>query len=142
MSKLGKTIQIRASVCTFSVKLEKLSFHVAHLPRTGRNNVKGMQSYCFIKYMQYLWRSWQPRSQDLLFPTPKGARVERTWFRLVTCLGNKFIFEGGVPIYQSIVAAAVYYLLNGLSGQLLKVLFRFRGEDLSYQVHCFQLQHL
>ena len=37
VSKLGKTIQIRASVCTFYAKLEKLSFHVAHLPRTGRN---------------------------------------------------------------------------------------------------------
>ena len=45
-------------------------------------------------------------------PTPKGAREERPWFRLVTCLCNKFIFEGGVPIYQSIVAAAVCYLLR------------------------------
>ena len=32
-------------------------------------------------------------------PTPEGAREERPWFRLVTCLGNKFIFKGGVPIY-------------------------------------------
>ena len=71
-------------------------------------------------------------------PTPKGAREERPWFRLVTCLGNKFIFEGGVPIYQSIVAAAVCYLLNRLSGQPWIALFRFRSEDLSYQVHCFQ----
>ena len=71
-------------------------------------------------------------------PTPKGAREERPWFRLVTCLGNKFIFEGGVPIHQSIVAAAVCYLLNRLSGQPWKALFRFRSEDLSYQVHCFQ----
>ena len=71
-------------------------------------------------------------------PTPKGAREERPCFRLVTCLGNKFIFEGGVPVYQSIVAAAVYYLLNQLSEQPWKALFRFRSEDLSYQVHCFQ----
>ena len=71
-------------------------------------------------------------------PTPMGARKERPWFRLVTCLGYKFIFEGGVPIYQSIVAAAVCYLLNRLSGKPRKALFRFRSEDLSKQVHCFQ----
>ena len=67
-------------------------------------------------------------------PTPKGAREERPWLRLVTCLGNKFIFKGGVPIYQSIVAAALCYLLKRLSGQLWKALFRFRSGDLSYQV--------
>ena len=44
----------------------------------------------------------------------------------------------GVPIYQSIVAAAVCYLLNRLFGQPWKALFQFRSEDLSYQVHCFQ----
>ena len=62
----------------------------------------------------------QTRSQGLSSP----------WFRLVTCLGDKFIFMGGVPINQSIVAAAVFYLLNRLSGQSWKVLFRFRSEDL------------
>ena len=70
----------------------------------------------------------QPRSQGLSSPR----------FRLITCLGNKFISVGGVPTYQSIVAAAVCYLLNCLSGQPWKALFRFRSEDLSYQVHCFQ----
>ena len=45
---------------------------------------------------------------------------------------------GGVPLYQSIVAAAVCYILNRVSGQSWKALFRFRSEDLSYQVHCFQ----
>ena len=49
-------------------------------------------------------------------PTRREAREERAWFRLVTCLGDKFIFMVGVPIYQSIVAAAVCYLLNRLSG--------------------------
>ena len=49
---------------------------------------------------------------------------------------------GGVPIYQSIVAAAVFYLLNRLSGQQWKALFRFRSERLSYQVHCFELTKL
>ena len=71
-------------------------------------------------------------------PTPKGAREERPWLRLITCLGNKFIFKGGVLNYQSIVTAAVCHLLNRLSGQPWKALFRFRSEDLSYQVHCFQ----
>ena len=36
MSRLGKKIPIRACVFTFSLKLEKWSFHVAHLPRTGK----------------------------------------------------------------------------------------------------------
>ena len=40
VSKLGKNIQIRGYVSTesgaFSVKLEKSSFHVADLPRTGK----------------------------------------------------------------------------------------------------------
>ena len=54
----------------------------------------------------------QPRSQGLSSPHPKGAREERPWFRLVTCLGDKFIFMGGVPIYQSMVAATVCYLLT------------------------------
>ena len=79
----------------------------------------------------------QPRSQGLSSPHPKGREEERPWFRLVICLGDHFIFMGGVPIYQSIVAAAVCYL-NRLSGQPWKALFRFRSEDLSYQIHCFQ----
>ena len=37
VSKLGKKIQIRGCVFTFSVKLEKWSLHVADLPRRGRN---------------------------------------------------------------------------------------------------------
>ena len=36
MSKLGKEIQFRGCVFTFSVKLEKWSFHVADLPITGK----------------------------------------------------------------------------------------------------------
>ena len=76
----------------------------------------------------------QPRFQGLSSPHPK----ERPWFRLFTCLDNKFIFEEGVPIYQSIVAAAVWYLLNRPSGQPWNALFRFRSEDLSYQINCFQ----
>ena len=36
MSRLGKKIQICVCVFTFSLKLEKWSFHVADLPRTGK----------------------------------------------------------------------------------------------------------
>ena len=36
MSKLRKEIQTRSCVFTFSVKLEKWSFHVADFPRTGK----------------------------------------------------------------------------------------------------------
>ena len=64
MSKLGKEIQFRGCVFTFSVKLEKWSFHVADLPITGKKcteikkkDVKGVQSFCFCSLnMQNLWR--------------------------------------------------------------------------------------
>ena len=36
MSRLGKKIAIRAGVFTFSLKLEKWSFHVADFSRTGK----------------------------------------------------------------------------------------------------------
>ena len=44
---------------------------------------------------------------DFHLPTPKGARDERPLFRLLTCLGDKFIFRGRVSIYQNIVVAGV-----------------------------------
>ena len=36
MSSLGKKIQVCVCVFAFSLKLEKWSFHVADLPRTGK----------------------------------------------------------------------------------------------------------
>ena len=54
---------------------------------------------------QYLKRYANPKKEG------------RPWFRLVTCLGNKSIFMGGVPIYQTVVAAAVRYLQNQVSVQ-------------------------
>ena len=36
VSRLGKKIQIRACVFTFSLLPEKWSFHVANFPRTGK----------------------------------------------------------------------------------------------------------
>ena len=102
----------------------------------------GMTSYYVEIFGSFAWWFFWccPKLVPRVFhlPTPKQAREERPWFRLVTCLGEKFIFKGGVPVYQSIVAAGVCYLLNRLSGQPWKALFRFRSEDMSYQVHCFQ----
>lgn len=55
----------------------------------------------------------QPLSQGHLFPTPKGAREERPRrLRLVTWLGEKFIFVAGGPIFQSIVAANICHIQN------------------------------
>ena len=42
----------------------------------------------------------QPHSQGLYLPIAKGAREERPWFRLVTCLGDKFIIMEGVPFVR------------------------------------------
>ena len=57
---------------TFSVNLEKWSFHVADLPRTGKKcteikkHVKGVQSFCFGSLnMQILWRCRCRRVVDL-----------------------------------------------------------------------------
>ena len=72
MSKLGKKIQIRGCMFRFSVILEKWSFHVADLLRTGRKcteikkHVKGVQSFCFgLLNMQNLWRCRCRRVVDL-----------------------------------------------------------------------------
>ena len=59
---------------TFSLKLEKWSFHVADLPRTGKKcseikkarDMKGAQSFCFgLLNMQNLWRCRCRRVVDL-----------------------------------------------------------------------------
>ena len=47
---------------------------------------------------------FQPRSQGLSSPHPKGSEEEKPWFRLVTCLGDKLIFVRGVPGFFNIVA--------------------------------------
>ena len=44
--------------------------------------------------------------------TQKGAREERPWFKLVTCLGDKFMFVGGVPAFQNIVAVGICNIQN------------------------------
>ena len=58
MSRLGKKIPIRARVFTFSLKLEKWSFHVADLSRTGKKCTEIIKArerranvlFLFIKY--------------------------------------------------------------------------------------------
>ena len=64
MSKLGKEIQFRGCVFTFSVKLEKWSFHVADLPITGKKctEIKKKKErerctkllFLFIKYAKFV----------------------------------------------------------------------------------------
>ena len=67
MSKLGKKIEIRACVFTYSVKLEKWSFHVADLPRTGKKCIEiktgreGRAKLLFLvmKYVKFVALSLQ-----------------------------------------------------------------------------------
>ena len=62
MSKLGKKIQFRGCVFTFSVKLEKWSFHVADLPITGKKctEIKKERErrtkflFLFIRYAKFV----------------------------------------------------------------------------------------
>ena len=62
VSRLGKKIQIRACVFTFSLKLEKWSFHVADLPRTGKKCTEIIKTreerakalFLFIKYAKFV----------------------------------------------------------------------------------------
>ena len=75
MSRLGKKIPVRACVFTFSIKLEKWSFHVADLSRTGKKctyikkQVKGVQRFCFRSLnMQNLWRCRCRRVVGLKLP--------------------------------------------------------------------------
>ena len=69
MSTLAKNIQICALVFTFSVKLEKWSFHVADLPRTRtkctelKKAREGHAKLLFltIKYANFVASSLQSR---------------------------------------------------------------------------------
>ena len=62
MSRLGKQIQIYVCVFTFSLKLEKWSFHVADLPRMGKkctDIIKAREGRAkvlclFIKYAKFV----------------------------------------------------------------------------------------
>ena len=61
MSRLGKRIQVCVSV--FSLKLEKCSFHVADLPRTGKKSTeiitlpegRAKVLFLFIKYAKFVF---------------------------------------------------------------------------------------
>ena len=82
MSRLGKKIPVRACVFIFSLKLEKWSFHVGDLPRTGKKcteikkHVKGVQRFCFCSLnMQNLWRCRCRRVVDLKLPNDTHLRM-------------------------------------------------------------------
>ena len=72
MSKLGKKIQIRGCMFTFSVKLEKWSFHFADLPRTVKKCTKIKKAreghakllFLFIKYTKFLALSLPSRRRS------------------------------------------------------------------------------
>ena len=73
VSTVENNIQICSWVFTFSVKLEKWSFHVTDLPRTWKKctelkkkHVKGVRNFCFCQlFMQILWHRPYSRVVDL-----------------------------------------------------------------------------
>ena len=73
MSKLSKKIQIRGCVFTFSVKVQKWSFHVAGLPRTGKKCTE-------TKKARAKWRA------ELLFWFIKYAKIVALLLRRVVDL--------------------------------------------------------
>ena len=72
MSRLGKKIQICVCVFTFSLKLEKWSFHVADLPRTGKKCTEIIKAregrakvfFFFIKYAKLVELSLASRRRS------------------------------------------------------------------------------
>ena len=83
MSRLGEKIQTCVCVLTFSLKLEKWSFHVADLPRTGKKCTEIIKAregrakvlFCFIKYAKFVVLSLPSRRRsnysELKIPPPK-----------------------------------------------------------------------
>ena len=69
MLRLGKKIQICVCVFTFSLKLEKWSFHVADLSRTGKKCTELIKAregrakvlFSFIKYATFVGLSLPSR---------------------------------------------------------------------------------
>ena len=74
MSRLGKKIPIRACVFTLSLKLEKWSFQVADLPKTGKKCTKIIKQkaregrakvlFLFIKYAKFVALSLPSRRRS------------------------------------------------------------------------------
>ena len=72
MSRLGRKIPIRACVLAFSLKLEKWSFHVADLPRTGKKCIEIMKAregrakvlFLFIKDLKFVALSLSSRRRS------------------------------------------------------------------------------
>ena len=72
MSRLGNKIPIWACVFTFSLKLEKWSFHVADLSRTGKKCTEIIKArekrakvlFLFIKYEKFVALSLSSRRRS------------------------------------------------------------------------------
>ena len=71
MSRLGKKIPVRACLFTLSIKLEKWSFHVADLSRTGKKcthiNLRERRAkvlFLFVKYAKFVALSLPSRRRS------------------------------------------------------------------------------
>ena len=72
VSRLGTKLQIRTCVFTFSLKLEKWSFDVADLPRTGKKCTEIIKAregrakvlFLFIKYAKFVALSLSSRRRS------------------------------------------------------------------------------
>ena len=72
VSKLGEKIEKRRCAFTFSVELEKWSFHVAHSPRTGKKYTEIKKAregrakllFWFIKYAKFVPLSLRSRRRS------------------------------------------------------------------------------
>lgn len=70
-----------------------------------------------------------PRDFHLLIP--KGAREETPWFKLVRCLGDKFMFVGGVAVFQHVAAIVICNIQKRSSffpGKLGKLFYNWAVE--------------
>ena len=103
---LGKKIHIRACVFTFSLKLEKSSFHVADLPRTRTNCTEIIKAREGRAKALFLWRCRCRRFVDLKLPNkPKGTPMQSS-LNLVKrlywiCMVNLYHCAEGIDKYSN-----------------------------------------
>ena len=112
---LGRNNTYYRATSQFSlIKTETVSFfcRLMHQIALHTHSVQHPASRAFLNSKKKKGLNLVPRVFHL--PTQKEAREERPWFRLVTCLGDKFMLVGGVPVFQTIVAVAICNIQNDL----------------------------
>ena len=88
MSRLGKKIPIRTCVFTFSLKLQKWSFHFADLPRTGKKCIeiiiiikacegRAKVLFLFIKYAKFFMLLLPSHCRSLLTDTHTSISIHK-----------------------------------------------------------------